>query len=129
MSMTVTAIDHVQITCTKAAEDACKRFYGEILGLEEIEKPDVLKPRGGAWYQVGALQVHLGVEPEAEGGGGTGAGSKRHVAFLVQDLEAAKAALSAAGCTVEPEATEPGGLRRIFTRDPAGNKVEIAVRG
>ena len=87
MSFTVQAIDHVQVTCPPSKEAACIAFYRDVLGLAEIEKPEELKARGGAWFQVGALQLHLGVDPEQET-----PPSKRHVCFLVDDLAAAETA-------------------------------------
>jgi catechol 2,3-dioxygenase-like lactoylglutathione lyase family enzyme len=37
--------------------DASRNFYTEILGLQEIERPDF--DFGGAWYQLGDRQLHL----------------------------------------------------------------------
>jgi len=123
MSFTVHAIDHVQVTCPPSKQAACIAFYRDVLTLPEIEKPDDLKARGGAWFQVGALQLHLGVDPEQET-----PKSKRHVCFLVDDLKAAEAALRDAGFDVKPEPIDAFGLRRFFTRDPAGTRVEIGSR-
>jgi len=127
MSFTVHAIDHIQVTCAPSQEAACIAFYRDVLTLPEIEKPEELKSRGGAWFQVGALQLHLGVDPEPSDGQKTPK-SKRHVCFLVDDLEAAEASLRSAGFEIEPEPIDAFGLRRFFTRDPAGTRVEIGSR-
>jgi catechol 2,3-dioxygenase-like lactoylglutathione lyase family enzyme len=37
--------------------ETSRRFYGEILGLQEIERPDF--DFGGAWYRLDAGQLHL----------------------------------------------------------------------
>lgn len=37
--------------------EASKTFYTQILGLQEIERPDF--DFGGAWYQLGDRQLHL----------------------------------------------------------------------
>ena len=55
-------IDHVQLAMPKGEEDAARSFYGDVLGLKEIEKPENLRARGGVWFALGARQVHLGVE-------------------------------------------------------------------
>jgi len=123
MSFTVQAIDHVQVTCAPSQEAACIAFYRDVLRLSEIEKPEDLKPNGGAWFQVGALQLHLGVDPEQ-----TVPKSKRHVCFLVDHLEAAEGALKAAGFEIEPQPIDAFGLRRFFVRDPAGTRVEVGAR-
>ncbi|MGV3489119.1 MAG: hypothetical protein ACO1OC_11115 [Tuberibacillus sp.] len=58
----IQGFDHVQICIPTGEEEKARQFYGDLLGLEEIEKPDSLKPNGGVWYQVGALQLHIGTE-------------------------------------------------------------------
>ena len=56
--------DHIQICIPSGEEDKARKFYTEILGMEEIEKPDSLKPNGGLWYKVANIQLHIGVEDE-----------------------------------------------------------------
>jgi hypothetical protein len=34
------AVDHVQITIPKGAEEQAQNFYCEFLGLQQIEKPE-----------------------------------------------------------------------------------------
>lgn len=121
MSLGIQGIDHVQIAVPKALEEACLAFYREALGLTEIEKPEHLKSRGGAWFQVGPVQMHVGIDLEPS------PKSKRHVCFLVSDLGAARAAALARGLTLEDEGKAEG-LIRFFVRDPAGNRIEIGER-
>src|ERR1700743_2766550 len=97
MSLGITVIDHVQIAAPKAVEAETLRFYREVLGLQEIPKPEELKGRGGAWFQTGNLQMHIGIDPDG------GPKSKRHVCFLVPDLPKAKAAVQARGVAIEEE--------------------------
>jgi catechol 2,3-dioxygenase-like lactoylglutathione lyase family enzyme len=105
----------------KALEAECLRFYRTVLGLKEIPKPEELRARGGAWFEVGPLQFHIGVDPEPS------PKSKRHVCFLVPDLAAAKASVQDHGVTIEEEGVAEG-LSRFFIRDPAGNRIEIGQR-
>jgi catechol 2,3-dioxygenase-like lactoylglutathione lyase family enzyme len=49
----VTGIDHVQVAAPPGCEAEARRFYGELLGLDEIEKPEELRGRGGAWFRCG----------------------------------------------------------------------------
>jgi len=121
MPLGITGIDHVQIAVPRALEAACLKFYREVFAFPELEKPEELKPRGGAWFQVGALQMHIGVDPEAS------PKSKRHICFLTGDLAAAKAAVLKAGVAIEEESVAEG-LSRFFVRDPAGNRIEIGQR-
>jgi catechol 2,3-dioxygenase-like lactoylglutathione lyase family enzyme len=48
-------LHHVSIPVTDL--EAARRFYGEILGLQEIERPAF--DFGGAWYRLGGRQLHL----------------------------------------------------------------------
>ncbi len=121
MSLGILGIDHVQIAVPKALEDQCLAFYREVLQLPELEKPEPLKARGGAWFQVGPTQMHIGIDPD------TSPKSKRHICFLVGDLAEAKADILSHGATIEEEGVAEG-LRRFFVRDPAGNRIEIGQR-
>ena len=53
MSTFLTGIDHIQIAAPKGSEDKARAFYGEILGMKEIPKPENLQGRGGCWFKVG----------------------------------------------------------------------------
>lgn len=121
MALDITGIDHVQLTVPRALEAEALQFYRTVLGLREIEKPEELKARGGAWFQVGATQFHVGVDPDPW------PKSKRHVCFLVPDIAKARAAAVAKGAVIEEEG-EAEGLKRFFVRDPAGNRIEIGQR-
>jgi len=121
MSLGISTIDHVQMTVPRAQEAECLAFYRSVLGLKEIPKPEELRSRGGAWFEVGSLQFHIGVDAEPS------PTSKRHVCFLVPDLARAKQAVQAHGTPIEEEGTAEG-LHRFFVRDPAGNRIEIGQR-
>ena len=60
----IDGIDHVQLAAPAGCEDAARAFFGELLGLEELEKPEPLRSRGGVWFRIGAQQLHVGVEAE-----------------------------------------------------------------
>jgi hypothetical protein len=62
--MFVTGIDHVQIAAPQGCEQEARNFFGRLLGLEEIEKPQPLRSRGGCWFKVGERQLHIGVEKD-----------------------------------------------------------------
>lgn len=57
-------IHHVQLAVPPDSEAACRGFWGEILGMRELEKPAALVARGGCWFRSGGLEVHLGVEAD-----------------------------------------------------------------
>ena len=55
-------IDHVQLAMPTGLEADARQFYGTLLGLPELEKPEALKSRGGVWFGLAdGRQLHLGV--------------------------------------------------------------------
>lgn len=120
--MTILAIHHVQVTVPADRMADALRFYGDTLGLREIPQPPRERPEPGAWYSVGTAELHL--RPETEGADDA-ARSRRHVAFAVADLAPVKGALTAAGADLMPDARPVPGVRRLFVRDPGGNRVEL----
>ena len=118
-------LDHVQIAAPPGCESAARRFFGELLGLEEIAKPEPLRTRGGAWFRLGERQLHVGVEPEFE------PARKAHVALRVGAVELGDLAqrLAAAGAPVNWDDSLPD-ERRFYSEDPWGNRIEfLAARG
>ena len=115
-------IDHVQLAMPAAAEDQARAFYGDVLGLSEVEKPAELAKRGGVWFQADGFQVHLGVEA------GFQPAHKAHPAFVVDDLDAFIARAQADGR--ETDVTQPPlpGFRRAHIFDPFGNRIELMER-
>jgi catechol 2,3-dioxygenase-like lactoylglutathione lyase family enzyme len=117
--MAVYGIDHVQLAIPAGGEDSARRFYGETLGLAELPKPQNLAARGGAWFQCGPLQLHLGVEADFR------PAKRAHPALLVSDLAEIIKALSAAGFEVKYDSEPIQGYDRAFTADPFGNRIEL----
>ncbi len=117
--MTVVGADHVQIAMPSAGEDEARAFYGGILGLEEIPKPDVLGDRGGCWFRAGpAMAIHLGVDPDFR------AARKAHPCLVVDDLAAMRVALGKAGVAIVEDASGLG-VDRCYVADPFGNRIEL----
>ena len=116
--MTVLGIDHVQVAAPAGCERDARAFYGELLGLAELTKPEALAVRGGWWFQAGAQELHVGVEPMFV------PARKAHPSFVVADLDAVAAKLTAAGHAVAYDDQIPG-TRRFETSDPFGNRLEF----
>jgi catechol 2,3-dioxygenase-like lactoylglutathione lyase family enzyme len=111
-------IDHVQLAAPPDCEAEARRFFGSLLGLEEIEKPPALRERGGVWFRVGAQQLHVGVEEEHA------PARKAHPAFAAARYDEVVERLRAAGVVLTDDETVPG-VRRTYVSDPWGNRVEI----
>jgi catechol 2,3-dioxygenase-like lactoylglutathione lyase family enzyme len=115
----VTALHHVNVTVPPELEAATKEFYKSVLGLPQVPKPAASR-QSGAWYQIGAVQLHLSVEDEV--GGPT---SSRHVCFTVDNLAATEKRFRDAGVEIVPDARPVPGSPRFYVRDPGGNQLEI----
>jgi catechol 2,3-dioxygenase-like lactoylglutathione lyase family enzyme len=114
----IDGIDHVQIAAPTGCEDAARRFFGELLGLEELEKPEPLRSRGGVWFRVGAQQLHVGVEADFS------PANKAHPAFSVSAYDELQNRLRAANVELTDDNSIPG-LRRCYVADPWGNRIEL----
>ena len=121
MSISIVSLQHVNVRVSPEVESAAKNFYGTVLGLPEVRKPEEARARGGAWYQLGAAQLHLSRDPAANN-----EGSKRHICFHVADLEDAQRHLEGAGVEIIPDDEPMAGYPRFYVRDPGGNLIEIA---
>ncbi|MGI8645311.1 MAG: VOC family protein [Nocardioides sp.] len=122
-------LHHVQVVMPAGAEAMARRFYGEGLGMTEVEKPDDLSARGGAWFRAYddagnvAAELHVGVEdPFAPA-------RKAHPALLLASstaLDRLAEHLVGLGFEVDTgqRTTFPGHLR-FHTFDGNGNRVEV----
>ncbi|MDX3802084.1 VOC family protein [Streptomyces sp. AK04-3B] len=114
----LTAVDHVQLAAPPGSEDLLRAFYTAALGMTEIPKPPALAARGGCWFQAGAVQLHLGVEP------GFRPSRKAHPGLRVTGIEAYAARLAQHGVPIEWDDALPG-HRRFYALDPVGNRLEF----
>jgi extradiol dioxygenase family protein len=98
-------------------------FYGELLGLTEVEKPARLVARGGAWFHGPGIDLHVGIEESFV------PARKAHPGILVADLDALAERLAVAGHPVARDGVLeiPGGgeYRRFYADDPVGNRLEF----
>ncbi len=127
----VRRVDHLNVQVPPEKEQEAIHFYGEILGLKRLKKPDSLGPAGAhfcicedPWYE-----LHLGVArgvTQAD----VNKSLRNHLGFQVDDLEAARKVLRAAGVEIDvakPAYSEERDFHqeRFFIFDPGGNRLEI----
>lgn len=118
----VLGLEHVNLLIPEGCEDEGRSFYGELLGLPEIAKPEGLLSTGGCWFALGIQALHLGtVTPFVPA-------DKAHVALLVADLGEARTQFEAAGVEVRPDVRVPH-VRRFYVSDPFGNRLEFIQHG
>jgi catechol 2,3-dioxygenase-like lactoylglutathione lyase family enzyme len=116
--MGILRLDHVQLAVPRASENEARSFYGAVLGLVELPKPESIRKRGGVWFRAGDQELHLGVEePFAPA-------RKAHPGLVVDNLDALRDRLRAAGVAFEDDANIEG-VDRLFTHDPFGNRLEL----
>lgn len=127
MAATVSGYSHVAISVTDL--DTARDFYCDVLGFEELPRPDFGFP--GLWLRVGTLQLHLGVtdEPPSPGPGFP------HFALYVptEQFDATIEAVRAAGVKMlgEPSTRVDFGatVHAAFITDPSGNVIELTDVG
>ncbi|WP_010277632.1 VOC family protein [Paenibacillus senegalensis] len=120
MEFSFTGIDHVQLAAPPGCEDEARHFFVDVLGWQELQKPKALQQRGGVWFVCGPQQVHIGVQNDFA------PALKAHPAFLVKNLPALKARLLLHQIPVkDDEIREDEGIRRFFSQDPFGNRLEF----
>lgn len=121
MAFKFTGIDHVQLAAPKGSEEEARRFFVEILGMEEIPKPDNLAKRGGVWFRCGMHELHIGIQEDFA------PAKKAHPAFHVDNLEALRQHLAAKGVPIVEDEPLEGALR-FYVHDPFGNRIEFLQR-
>ena len=102
------------------AEAAAREFYGGVLGLPEIPKPEVLRVQGGVWFQAADIELHLSAEAAT-------VPTERHPAFEITDAEDVRAYLRTHNVRTRDHDAVPGFIRFSFY-DPFGNRIESMER-
>jgi glyoxylase I family protein len=123
-------IQHVGLVVSDL--DRSRAFYAGPLGLDEVPRPANFA-FDGAWFRFGGTELHLLSDAHATGGAGQpdpGAGKERgmthHLAFEVDDLDAASARLAEYGVELEGGPMPRGdGYVQVFFLDPDGHVLEL----
>ena len=109
-------LDHVNVTAPEELIDDVLDWYANCLGLDPMDKPDGTGEAGG-WFRVGEQEVHVSVDPHNPL-------HDAHFALVVDDYRSVVDVLREGKCHIE-QATPISGRHRFYTRDPAGNRIEI----
>lgn len=111
-------LHHIQLAVPPGFEDSARRFYGGVLGLDEVEKPAALAGRGGCWFRGPTIELHIGVEEPFR------AAAESHPAIRVEAIDDLADRLVASGYGVKWDDSLPG-YRRFYTNDAVGNRLEF----
>ena len=123
MSTNIFSLNHSSLIVANL--DISLVFYRDILGLQQVDRPDLGFP--GAWFQLGDQQIHL-LElenPDPITGRPEHGGRDRHVALNALSLSPIQDTLNKAGIVYT---MSKSGRRALFCRDPDGNAIEIIER-
>ena len=111
-----------------------RRFYGEVLGLDEITRPESFT-FPGAWFRRRDTEIHLIAEQEPGRAaqrhpgyedGEIGRGFGTHIAFEVGSLAGAQRRLAEMDVPVAGGPRPRGdGVQQLYVRDPDGYVVEL----
>jgi catechol 2,3-dioxygenase-like lactoylglutathione lyase family enzyme len=116
--MKILKIDHVQLAMPPREEDRARQFYTGVLGLPEVPKPADMAKRGGAWFELDGVRLHLGVEQDFR------PARKAHPALVVEGLDEIVARCEQLGIAAKPDVAVDG-CRRVHIEDPFGNRIEL----
>lgn len=119
--MGIIGIDHVQLAMPRGREADAEVFYAGVLGLTRVPKPPHLEARGGCWFELGEVRIHLGVDPDFR------SAARAHPALLVDDLAMFVRELGSRGIATTPGRPLEGCLR-CDIEDPFGNRIELMQR-
>lgn len=118
MSFIFKSIDHIQLAAPIGSEELARKFFKDILGFKEIQKPEALKKNGGVWFAFNNVHLHIGIEQPFT------PARKAHPAFEVENIEALKQHLSKNDINYIKDDKLPG-AKRFYVDDPFGNRLEI----
>ena len=115
--ITFKRLDHFHVCVPTGRLEEAKGFYENVLGLELIERPDHLFSSPGYWFNIGNVQLHIGVEDSLPR-------TIRHTALEVIDVDTALKHLQDNGLEILAEPVIRGRKRFAFI-DPFGNRMEL----
>ncbi|TXC90448.1 glyoxalase [Metabacillus litoralis] len=118
-------IHHVSLSITDLEKS--KHFYGQILGFQELDRPNFDFP--GAWYQVGSQQLHLIQHKDSKTLRKSNELNSRdgHFAIRVKDYDQTLAYLKEKNLEVSEKPKSKSGFAQIFCNDPDFNLIEFNV--
>ncbi len=121
-TLPINAVHHISYVTHDL--EASLRFYREVLGFQEIERPEFTFP--GAWLFNYGVQIHL-IDPGDASAPDTDEVQTRtdHIAYHVPDIDAARTVLEENGIPFRESHVPATNVTQLFFRDPDGNHLEL----
>lgn len=113
-------VQHVSLPRPRGSDDQARRFYGELLGLQEIAPPTSLADLQLIWFRLGDTELHLFLGEEVP------ERAAAHVCLAVDDLAGLRSRLETGGVGILPDTPIPN-RPRFFVRDPFANLIELTT--
>ena len=113
--------------------EASRRFYGELLGMQEVPRPSNFD-FPGAWFRGGTAELHLIGEAESGRAGQVQPGYAQdelaggycaHLGLEVEDFEDARRQAEEGGTLVGAPRDRGDGVMQMYLADPDGYVVEL----
>lgn len=122
----VKRLQHTSVPMPPGGETDARAFYGDLLGMREIPKPEGLAAMTVVWFAANDAGDEVHVFQERNMGPNSAA---QHLCLEVDDLDAYSSRLSEAGYDVQTPETIYN-RPRLFVRDPFENLIELVeIRG
>lgn len=118
MSFSFQGLDHVQITAPLNTEKEVHKFFVDLLGCKEIEKPETLSHFDSLWFEMGTTILHVGLDENHK------AEKRGHPAFEVKNIGDLMDHLEANGVEIKEDFNLPG-ARRFYTYAFFGHRMEF----
>ena len=120
MKLKAIRLDHVTVSVPAGEHEKARKFYGGVLGLEEVPRPEALNAVYDLmWFRFLDILLHLDFTPPW-----TPPAENRHVAIEVEDLPALRRYLESKQATIREAVVMPD-RDRFYLLDPFGNYFEL----
>jgi len=113
-------LNHVTIAVPTGEHDRVRAFYGGVLGLKELERPEQLRAVYDIiWFECAGIQIHIDLTPPF-----TAVAGNRHFALEVVDLAGIRHYLEEKKVPIK-EAVPLPDRNWFYLPDPFGNTIEF----
>lgn len=118
MNFSFKGLDHIKITAPLGSDKETRRFFTEILGCNEIEKPKSLSHFESLWFDTGKHILHVGLDENFH------AEKRGHPAFEITNITGLMDSLTEYNIPFE-EDHNLRGARRFYTYAFFGHRMEF----
>lgn len=122
--MPVAGLNHFNLRASRALLDELRRFYIEVIGLEDGPRPP-FRSHGYWLYAQGRDILHLTEAGPDEARMPHARTTFDHIALTCTDPDAAEARLRRHGIDYAVDDVPLTSQKQVFLRDPAGNGIEL----